>query len=434
MNISDKHFRVIDKGIFLPIARRIAREGIRVSYWTPNEKAFPTLRDCIGDGFPEIKRVNSIWENPNEVDCWVFPDIGFAEEQKELLSQGRLVWGARDGDSIEIMRGKFLEMLIETDLPVPPYIKIVGMDALRNHLKDKKDKWIKISKFRGDWETMHFRTWQESEMELDERSVRLGPWKDLLPFYVFDDIDTQIEDGCDTYSIDGSFPEVIIHGMEAKDKAYLGAFQRYRDLPEEVRKVNEAFKPILQSFRYRSFFSIEVRITKEGQSYCIDPTCRAGSPPSQVMCEMIGNLPEIIYQGSRGVLVEPQQVATFGVQAIVSMKGNPRNVWRTVEIPEELDRWFKPSFACKLDNRIAIAPDPDATANEVGWLVGIGNTIDDAIHHLAGSKALLPDGMHCEFSTLAEVLHEMSEAKSEGIELTKQKVPKPETVLADNKV
>lgn len=428
--ISEVSFRVIDKGIFLPIARKLGI-GSKVTYWTPHETAFPKLKDQIGDGFSEIERVESPWTDAGSVDCWVFPDVGFSDLQAELLRQGKLVWGPRRGCQLEVMRGKFIDALMQTDLPVPKYKKIVGMTELRDFLKDKEDKFIKISKYRGDWETLHFKNWAESECELDRRTVVLGPWKELMPFYVFDNIETEIEDGCDTWCIDGQFPSIVIHGMEAKDKAYIGAFQKYADLPEEVRRVHEAFGPILGSYDYRSFFSSEVRITKDGESYFIDPTCRAGSPPCQVMCEMIGNLPEIIWGGAQGEIVEPEPQFKFGIQAIVCVSGDPRKSWRTLELPSELSSWFKPGISCKIANRICFPPDPDTTDKDVGWMLGVGDSIDEAIMHLKQNAETIEPDAHVNIAAVSDLLKEVQQAEQAGMEFTDQTVPEPASVLKD---
>lgn len=425
---AEVHFRVIDHGIFLPIARRLAREGRKVTYWTPHEKAFPTVRDVIGDGFDDIERVKSIWQDKDSVDCWVFCDVGFSGEQRELLSQGKIVWGPRDADSLEIYRGKFLETLVTTDLKVPPYVKIVGMEALRDHLRDKQEKYIKISQFRGDWETLHWRDWEQDELELDARAVKLGPFKELLSYYVCDQIDAEIEDGCDTYCVDGKFPSTIIHGVECKDRAYLGTFQRLADLPEEVRCVNDAFGPILGGYGYRAFFSSEVRITKDKESYFTDPTLRAGSPPSQVMCEMIGNLGEIIWKGAQGELVEPEQEYRFGVQALLCVEAG-RESWRTLTIPDEIEQWAKFGFCSKIGDQLCFPPDPNSASGDIGWLLGVGNTPGAAIEHLKKNVEQLPCGVACEFPALAELIREVDEAEKEGMEFTDKPMPDPAIVI-----
>lgn len=428
-NVETLHFRFIDHGIFLPIAQRLAREAARVSYWSPWEKAFPTVQDCIGDGFADIERVYSPWHEPGTVDCWVFPDIGFAEMQFELLRQGAVVWGARDADSLEISRGRFLQTLEDqTDLLVPPYETVLGMDALRTLLRHKKDCFIKVSKFRGDWETLHWRSWSQDELELESRAVRLGPFKDWIKYYVLEKIETEIEDGCDTYCIDGQFPSLVIHGMEAKDKAFLGTFQKYADLPKELRCVSDQFGPLLAPYDYRGFLSTEVRITRDGQSYFIDPTLRAGSPPSQVMCEMIANLGDIIWQGAQGHLVDPEPVARFGVQGLLCVRGG-RKEWRTLELPETLRQWVKCGFSMQVGGRLCFPPDETMTAGEVGWLVGIGNTAEEAIEHLRDNADKLPDGVTCEFASLADLIKEVQAAEGAGMEFTPQPMPEPEIVL-----
>ena len=382
----------------------------------------------IGDGFSDIERVSSEWKEKDSVDCWVFPDTGFSEIQQELLDQGKIVWGARGADVLETSRGKFLKALESTTLPVPPYQKVIGMEYLREYLRGREDQFIKISKFRGDWETLHFRNWRQDETELDARAVKLGPWKEVMPFYVFDQIETENEDGCDTYCIDGQFPSLIIHGVEAKDKAYLGTFQKFSDLPEEVRCVNDEFGPILAGYGYRSFFSSEVRITRDGKSFFIDPTLRAGSPPSQVMCEMIGNYADIIWRGAQGELVDPEPLHKFGVQAIVCVAGG-RKDWKTIELPDDVQQWFKAGYCSQIDGRICFPPDPDEPGGNIGWMVGVGDTVKGAIDHLKDNASKLPCGLTCEYSELADLLKQVDEAEKSGMEFTDQPIPQPEVVL-----
>ena len=428
--VSQVHFRVIDKGLFLPVALRLARQAGRVSYWSPDEDAFKSVRKCIGDGFEEIERAPSIFHDKESVDCFVFPDIGFADEQAELISQGFPVWGHRGGDILEVHRGEFLKTLEKTGLPVAPHVVITGITKLKEHLHDKEDLWIKISRFRGDFETFHWRSWGEDENRLNSYSIRFGPFRERIVFYVFDAIDTDIEDGFDTYCIDGQFPKFVLHGMEAKDKAYLCAWQKYSDLPEEVRCVSEAFAPILARFDYRSFFSAEVRITKAGESFFIDPTCRAGSPPFQVMTELIGNYAEVIWQGAHGILVEPEPTAKFGVQALLSPKPDP-NEWESLKVDDELERWVKCGNCVKEGDHLWFPPEPEPTSCGVGWLVGIGDRFDEPIRHLKHNVNLLPEGVTCEFSTVAELISEVQKAEAAGMEFTDEPVPEPSIVLEE---
>jgi hypothetical protein len=780
-SVSEVHFRVCDHGLFLPIARRLARDAGKVTYWSPHELAFPTVKSFIGDGFPDFERVESPWQDFDSVDCWCFPDVGFSHLQAEIKGQGRPVWGAGGADRIEISRTAFIQALEKTKLPVAKHITVRGITSLKEHLYGQANKWVKISRFRGDFETFHWRSREDDANRLDAVAVKFGPFREEILFYVFDPIDTEIEDGCDTWCINGAYPKLVIHGMESKDKAYLGTWQKYSELPEELRIVSDSFSPILSSFDYRSFFSTEVRITKDGESYFIDPTCfsddteiltnqgwkrfqdlnrnervctlnpetsqieyhqpegyvsyhydgdmvritnrkcdldlmvtphhsvwgvakhkttleefradkipyslsiprsgiwegmegvdftipdysktwhsgkgrgidktfsrarlrmgmdvwlrflalylsegscgkwqttihqtkhkdqvrdilkatsfrwkehakgftcsdvqlrtslaglgnrytkaipafvgqlrprqinlfldayclgdghiengnrvistpskqtaddiqelflksgsvasvvvrhftgkpcglsngkytchhdsyqirerrefldfyvegwknprhkqylshvpyvgmvhdvtvtnhiiyvrrngkccwsgncRAGSPPSQVITEMIGNYAQVIWGGANGELVEPEPSAKFGVQAIVCSSGDRRE-WRGIEVRDELDRWIKCPNCVWMDGRIWTPPDPDADGKEIGWLVGIGDQMGEAIRHLQHNASLLPDGATCEFTALADLIKEIEKAEASGMEFTDQPIPEPEIVLED---
>lgn len=426
MDTKDLTVCVVDHGLFLPLAQKLAEQVKRVIYWTPWEEAFPTVKRCvIGDGFEGIERVESIWPVKSEVGLWVFPDIGFAGMQQELEAQGALVWGSRNADELEINRGKFLRTLAQLELPVPEYTAVKGITNLRLHLKDKEDKWLKISKYRGDIETAHWRDWQQDEGLLDFWAFKLGPMREQITFYVLDQIETEVEDGLDTWCVDGQFPKLCIHGMEKKDQSYIGTFQAYADMPEEVTQASNAFASVLKAYGYRNFFSTEVRITAEGESYFIDPTCRMGSPPSQVMTEMIGNLAEILYAGAQGECVEPEPVAQFGVQAILKHKGD-RTQWREVELPQSLRQWVKCGFCCEVDGRLAFPPD---TCDDIGWVVATGDSIKEAIGNLREHVEELPDGVCCEFASLADLLKEINEAEKSGMEFTDQPIPNPAVIL-----
>jgi len=419
----------IDTGVFQHVARRLAREYKQVFYWSPWELSFPRFKDAIiCDGYEGVTRVESVSEVEDHCDLFVFLDIGYADMQERLVEKGKAVWGCRHADELEARRGKFLEVLErQTDLPVPKCVPIKGLTNLRLFLRDNEDRYIKVSTYRGDFETCHFRNMAMDEPLLDRWAVNLGPLKEHFTFFVYEPIDTEIEDGIDAYCIDGQWPKTVIHGMEAKDSAYIGTFQKFSDVPEEIRCVNEAFTPILASYGYRSAFSTEVRVTPEGESYFIDPTCRFPSPPSQVMCEMIGNLGEVIWHGANGELVEMEQNASFGAQAIFHID---RDEWGIFEIPEEIDDFVKISFSCKVDGKICVPPDPQGVA-EIGWCCGIGDTIDEAIGHLRDVKDKMPEGCHVKFESLADLLKEMNAANEAGMEMTEDKIPEPSTIIEE---
>jgi len=424
---------VIDHGRFVHVARTLGLAYGKVYFTSPEERDCPLSREaCIGDGFPEIQRVKSLWDVKDECDIFVFPDVGFCGEQKELIGQGYPVFGAGAADALETRKGTFLRTLSQTDLPVPKYETIKGLSNLRLYLREAEDKYIKISNFRGDWETLHWTNYDDMEATLDSYSVRWGPIKDLIVFYVFEPIDTEIEDGVDSYCVNGQFPKTVLHGMECKDKGYIGTMQKLEDLPEEVRIVNEVFGPILGKMNGGSAmkFSTEVRITKDGKSYFIDPTCRFGSPPSQGECLLIKNLPEIIYRGAMRELIEPETDQNFVVQAHVTVSGD-RTEWNSFRLDEELSDALKCGFSCQIDGKLCLAPITEYHTSEAGYLCATGDTLIEAIEKLRELKDRLPDTLKCEFSSIADILKEIHAAEEKDMQFTDQHVPEPEVILEE---
>jgi hypothetical protein len=419
---------VVDHGLFLPWAQMLARGYKKVYYHTPWEKAFPNIADCvIGDGFSDIERCDDVFDVINEVDLFVFPDIGFGGLQTYLESIGKPVWGSKKGDKLEIYRETFMSALKEVGLSVPKYQTIRGLNNLKLFLKDKEDKYIKMSKYRGDFETFHFVSWRESEPEMDKLAVRFGALKDQLSFIVVDPIDTEIEDGYDGYCVDGKFPSLAFHGMECKDKGYICSVQDYDDLPDQIKEVNEKIAPKLAQAKYRNTFSTEVRIT-EDDFFFIDPTCRLGSPPSQVMAELASNWCDVIWHGAHGELLDVKPTAQFGVQTVITAKREAGH-WLVVDIPQKIRQWVKCGMCCEVDERLAFVPN-DGEEKIVGWVVGIGDSVQEAIDHLKENCQLLPDNVHTDTQSLVSLLQEMESAKDVGVVIA-DKVPEPASVLTN---
>ena len=429
--ISEQTCCVIDSGLFLHVAQRLARDVKKVYYWTPTEMSFQTVRKgCIGDGFDEFQRVDDFWRIKHQCDFFVFPHIGFSSIQMELKSQGIPTWGPCRADEFEFGRGKFLELLEKCNLKVPPYEVIKGMDKLRIHLEDKEDKWIKVSRWRQDFETMHWRSWKLDNTRLDYFATKFGSLKNEIKFYVFDPIETEIEIGSDGWFAGGKFPERTFQGMESKDKAYLGNFLDSSDLPIPLQKVNAAITPTLTEYGYGGFISTEIRCVDEDDFYFTDITERCGSPPSEVMDEMLGNYGEIIAGGANGICVEPVEAAKFGMQLYVKLKRLPGE-WFEVELPKELEQWFKPMFCVRVDGKLCWPPDKDNPDREsdAGWLVSNGDTIEECLESLKSYIEELPEGLEADISPMAALFEEAKLAQESGMEITDDKIPKPSSVV-----
>lgn len=414
---------VVDHGLFPHIALCMAEQCERVFYCGPSEKVMRKFEDdAICDGFENVRRIESPFQVEGAADVFVFPDTGFRYEQLKLLKDGNAVWGHHGADELEVNKGDFLRALKQLEMPIPPHKVVRGFSKLIDHLKDKEDKYVKVSKWRGDWETFHWRNATLDGDYLRGHPYNRCPAADLFTFYVFDKIDTAIEDGIDTWCIDGRWPKNVLHAMERKDKSLIGAIQPMADIHESVRIVNEKFGPYLgEHFGYRGPFSTEVR-----PPYFIDPTCRFGSPPSQLQTSLIKNLPEVIYRGAHGQLVEPEYEDQFGAQVLITADRD-KDEWLTFQMPDELRPFVKSAFCCEIDGVLRIAPN--CLENWAGWLVATGTSVRQVVERLKEKKELLPSGFDCDITSLADLLRELEEAEKKGIEISPQSVPPKEIVL-----
>lgn len=422
---------VIDHGLYLPLAVELSKHFKRVLYqncaWIDG---FPTLNKCIvGDGIEGVELIaapDDHWMQKEEIDLYVFPDLYHAGEQVELESQGKAVWGSRYGDRMEIRRGQFLAALDKAGLEVPMHEAIKGLDALRTFLRDKEDHYVKISTFRGSMETFHWRDWDHDEGWLDQMAVKLGPAKDLITFYVFPAIDTDIEIGCDTYCIDGAYPSEMVIGYEHKDRGYFGSVMAKDDIPEQLAAVNSAFSEELFMHRYRNLISSEVRM-KGDKFYFIDPTRRFPCPASGSQMKLYDNLGEIIWRGAHGDLIQPKMTGRYAAECVLSCKG-AKDAWTVVDFPDALRPWIMAGGSCQIGNRFCWPPD-DSHGEEIGWLVHIGDTPKSTIQGMLNKAAMLPDGVTAATDSLADLLKEVETGHEEGVPFTEQPLPEPSIVI-----
>jgi hypothetical protein len=418
---------VIDHGLFLPVAHRLAEEYKRVLYYCPAEDGFPTINRCIvGDGFDDIEKCDDIWPVMPEVDLVVCPDIGFSGLQLELERQGKPVWGSRRADRLEIHRQYFHKVLADVGLAVPKFVVLTGLNALRDHLKDAEDKYIKISRYRGSLETFHWRSWDLDEGTIDLLAVRFGPAKELIPFLVFDTIETDLELGSDTYVVDGKWPSLMLNGIEHKDKGYLSAVTKREAMPECLNEVLEAFSPVLKLFRCRNQWSTEVRKT-EDSFFFTDPTPRGGIPstPSQLLAWK--NFPEIVAAGAEGELVDPIPTCKYTAECMIAGK-TKKEQWPAVEIPNDLEKWTAFGSCCKIDGRL-VFPTDESHDDDLGWLLATGNTLEEVLDNLKSHADLLPEGLDANTDSMVDLLVEAIKAQKDGVPFGTQEIPPPQEAL-----
>jgi hypothetical protein len=384
--LNDKRALVVDHGLFPSWALRLAREFGEVYYHNPSWKSLSPSSNqlLIGHGFDEITMVKNMWDVVHKMDLICFPYIFDGDLQKELVRQGKRVWGGRNGDELEIYRPEAKEEMKRLGMPVGDYNVVTGLENLRAYLKKHKNVHVKISLTRGDTETFHAPSYEEIIPKLDEIKHFVGAAADAMQVLIEQPIEPALEIGYDGFSIDGKFPSHAINGVEVKDASYLGVILPYADLDEHIRAVNKWLAPALEAYQYRGLFSTEVRVGPDERPYLIDVTARGGSPPSESMQEMIANWGEIMWSGAAGIVVDPEvdedeegEPAKYSAQAVI-YSDHADEAWQAVTIPDEVRRWVKLFFHCRLSGVDYVIPQP-AKFSEIGWVVGTGPTVKAAI-------------------------------------------------------
>lgn len=426
-DLSSKTALVVDHGLFLPLAHRLAESFGRVLYHTPWEEGFSKIyRACIGDGYSDLERCSNIWMVKDEVDLFVFPDIGMTGEQLELEKQGKRVWGSRTASNLELDRQLFLDTLKEVGLEVADHVVIRGIDKLRAFLERQPDSefYIKISFYRGMQETTHWRSWDEDNGLLDLWSVKWGPLKDFVDFLVFDPIETPLEIGGDAYCVDGHWPSKMLHGIEWKDEGYFGAVTDFDQMPEQVKQVMKAFTLKLSDARYRNQISFEIRVLGD-KFYYIDPTHRGGLPSTASQLRAWKNFPEIVWHGANGELIDPDPACGFTAECSLTLKGDPSQ-WTKTIVPTELKPWMNLAGCCEVNDMACFPPDCEHT---IGWLGAIGDTPQETLDRIKEYSEMLPSGVSANVECLANIIKEIETEEKKGIEFTNDKMPEPAEVI-----
>lgn len=426
--ISDVTCCVVDSGLFMNMADIMGRDCKKVYLWSPDCRAFPSVNQaCIGEGFYTFERIRDFWPLIDEIDLFCFPDIGQAELQYVLANDFRkAVWGSRIGDDLELKREFFLEKLGEWGLEVPEHTVVEGLDELESFLGNKEDYYVKVSRFRGDFETHH---WRDYEMDIDwihQLRVSLGPIGDHIRFLCFPAIETDIEIGADAIYILGRWPKLMLNGFEGKDKTYFSKVTPKDEMPSQVQEVMLACEDWLEVAGYRNQISFEIRVQGD-KFYWIDATQRGGLPSTGTQHLIWKNFPEVVWHGANGELLEPEPAATYSIETKITTEREP-GTWERVILPEELEGLARFNGCCKVDG-VYCFPPSEFASNELGWLVAIGDTPSEVVERQKALADLLPDGLNADIESLASVIKEIDTAKKEGVPFTQQAMPEPASVL-----
>lgn len=417
--LSNKTVLVVDNGLFVSLAIRLAQDFDKVYYCCPSwVDAFPKMNKAmIGHGYDEIEVVDDVFgPHFDDIDLFVFPDVYFGQLQLSLEAEGHLVWGARMGEELELSRDATKVLMKELGLPVGPWEKVRGMEKLREFLKANKNQHVKVNKWRGILETFLSKDYRSVEPKLDEVEYNLGAFKSLIDFIVEEDLPDKVEIGVDAFTVDGQYPTKLLAGIEVKDVAYVGMFQDYAALPDELTEFDAKMAPTLKTYGYRGFYSTEVRTGKDRKGYMIDFCARAGSPPSEVYQEFYKNISEIIWDGANGKITDPIPEAKYAAELLIHSSWADKN-FQPVDFPKDMNRFVKLRNTTKIKGRNYVIPQAVGLP-EIGACIGFGNTLKAAMT-MAQDVAAEIDGYYIRIPTesFEEAQQEIAKLEAFGIRM-----------------
>jgi len=412
-NLKDKTVCIFDSSSFTPFARAFMGKVKKIYYYSQCEgNGFPQSEYFhVGTGIDGVERIDSWLDKISEVDLWVFTDVYYVGEQLYLKSLGKRVWGCGLTSWMELDRMRLKEWLDKNKMPVPESTEYIGIKDLIKNVKP--EEFIKISYYRGDEETIKYYDRERSELRLKEMEIKLGAIAEEYVFITEEKIEG-IEIGADTYSVDGQYPSDMLWGIEIKDAGYLGKICSEIQLPKQIRYINDKIKSIFKEEKTRGHFSYEIRTDNPNDGYLIDFTARMPNPPYQLHIAMTKNLPEIIWYGSQGIMVQPEYNAKYGAIAIMKSE-YAKDHYMPVRIPDKSKEWVY-LMEWMVDKKGEYWSCPISGFDEFGAVVGIGNTQKEAIDNLnKNAKDVKGDGLVIETPALDEADKQLKDLRKYGV-------------------
>jgi hypothetical protein len=380
IDLSKKKCLIYDRGLYTFLGQKLAESFGECFYFMPESSPYPgSALSQIGEGLDGVERIDDdmVWKCMDKSDMIFFPDCYDGEFQVWLKSKGYRVFGGLGSEKVEMDKMFFYEYLQKVGLPIPKTYRAEGLDDLIDHLKGKDERWLKRSYYRGDFETRKFRNMKQLEPWLDMIRAKIGRRATDIEILIQNPIKSVCEIGGDSFCINGNYAGNPLVGYEVKDEAYVGKI--FEDMPDIISSIDERMSPLFKKLGYQGHYSNELRIMESGKAYFIDPTIRAPSPPSELMCEMYEDYPGICWQISGGEVPEckPKKDAVFGVEIILNSDWYVKNEL-CVEFPKDLEPHIKLKNQTKKNGVYYCIPNYE---NEglFGGVIAYGKDLDKTI-------------------------------------------------------
>ena len=293
-------------GIHSSTAQKIGEEGHTVYYYVPWQSAYAHFIDFApGTGLPNITKVMDWAPYIDQVDCIIFPDVGMGALASWLRKKGYTVFGAGDGEVMEMDRIKSVEVMTKLDIKCPEtqvfhgvseamkFIESVIGPSETNQLSDGK-YFVKFNVWRGDCDSFPVESVEQCKEMFSKLRASIGPYADEIPV-IIQTKSEGVETGCDLFFNGNEFIKPYMIGCES-GSSYIGYItDNLGFMTPSVMKAAE----YLKSVNYRGAFSTEVIYDGKDCSW-IDWTTRFPMPLGLLYSHFIPNFGEFIYSIAKG--------------------------------------------------------------------------------------------------------------------------------------
>jgi hypothetical protein len=402
-------------GLFFYVADRHARDGNKVYYYSPRTSNYPTPHFHISEGMTGVERVDDPWTYMDKVDLIVYTDVNDADHQVFLRKQGYNVFGAGDGEDLELDRLLHRQLLDKLGLPVIPYQVLKGMDELEQYMRREKDKYLKISYWRGLKETHCHEEWdQDAQKWFYDLAHLCGVYRGEIEI-IGEDSMPGVETGSDFFYSNGEFAKYGLHGFEIKNECYVCKVVEHSKLPTAILSIDDAFNKVYKYFDVRCSVSTEVRVHDANTGYYTDPCMRFGSPPGELIVEMYGNFTEIVDSCARGKLVIPQVDYKYGASIFLTSESVKKDFLK-VEFPKKYKDHVKLRSPIMIEGDYYVTPLDES--NGVAQVIGMADSLDEAVAEcLMIAEEVKGEGLGFRKDAFDDAMETLAEAKKKGVGL-----------------
>ena len=283
-------------GIYVEQCSALWKKGDNLKFWTSWEADQKFDYYSTGIGFGNMEKIKYAAEWYDWADLIFNPNVTGQDTIAYLrtIYPKKSIFGSGMALKLEQDRWGLKKVLDSIGIKFSQSERIIGTDNLREYLKTNKDKYIKISTFRGDTESFYAKDAKSADLKIDEICAARGPFKNKVEFIVEETIDSDVEIGADLIFNGVDYLKPYLYGYEICKGFYLGRVSE--ELPYLLKDVMDRLKPVLQKLDYRSCISTEIKCVNKKTSYFLDITCRLPNPLCAIYNEYIKNWTDVVYK------------------------------------------------------------------------------------------------------------------------------------------